>query len=147
MNRPGTSSPVPANGPIAPPRAVGVPVGSRVVIPDKMRVVRAQVPREVVMTTGDVPLIHPKDPDAKQIQQVLVPRVRVFDLSKPEDVKAVELVWQAIALKRAFWSEDKTVFDEKKGTFIQYLRWSEVVHALPGQVDAALAVARGTSAG
>lgn len=140
-NRPGTSSPTPANGPIAPSRP-GAAIGTRVSIPAAMRVVRATAPREVLVTSSEIPLIHPKDPDAKQIQQVLVPRIRVFNLAKPEDVKAAELVWQAIALKRALWSEDKTQFNEATGTFVQYIRWSEIVNALPGQIDEAIAVAR-----
>ena len=147
MNRPGTAAPVLANGPVAAPRPAGVPVGTRVVIPDRMRVVRAQVPREVVMTTGEVPLIHPKDPDAKQIQAVLVPHVRVFDLSKPEEVQDLEKVLQNVFLKRAVVSEIKTHFDENKSTFIQYLRWSDIIHVLPGQVDAALAATHGSSGG
>lgn len=112
-----------------------------------MRTVRATAPRQVTLTSQDIPLIHPKDADEKQIQAVLVPRVRVFDLSKPEDVEAVEKVWQAIALRAAVWSEDKTHFDEKRGTFVQYLRWSDIVHALPGQVDEAIALARAPAAG
>lgn len=144
QNRPGTSAPVPANGPIAAVQAHAV--GTRVAIPTGMRVVRASQQREVTLTGGEVPLIHPKDPDAKQIQQVLVPRVRVFDLSKPGDVAAAEQVWQAIAMRAAFHSEDRTAFDEKRGTFVQYIRWSEVVHALPGQVAAAVAAARAAQA-
>ena len=99
------------------------------------------------MTSPEVPLIHPKDPDSKQIQEVLVPRIRVFDLSKPEDVIDVEKVWQAIASRAALYSESKTEFDAKRGTFVQYIRWSEVVHALPGQVDAAILAVRASSAG
>ena len=123
------------------------PVGTRVVIPAKMRVVRASVPREVLMTTGEVPLIHPKDADAKQIQAVLIPHVRVFDLSKPEEVTALELILQGVFLKRAVISEIKTQFDETRSTFMQYLRWSDIVNALPGQVDAAIAATRGASTG
>lgn len=138
--RPGTQVPTPINGTIAAPRSFAV--GSKVAIPKAMRVVRAGGRREVTLTSAEVPLIHPKDSDEKQIQYALLARVRVFDLSDPKDVAAAELVWQSIAAKNAVWSEDKTAFDETRGKFYQYIRWSDLVHALPGQVDAALAVAR-----
>jgi hypothetical protein len=112
-----------------------------------MRVVRATAAREVTLTSSDIPLIHPKDSDEKQIQQVLVTRVRVFDLSNPEDVQAAEQVWQAIALGKAVRSEDKTCFDETRGKFFQYIRWSDVVHALPGQVASAISEARASGTG
>lgn len=99
------------------------------------------------MTAGEVPLIHPGDPDHKQIQEALVARSKVFDLTDPPQAEAAERVWQAIAEKRAFYSEHKTQFDETHGKFFQYIRWSEVVHALPGQIGAAVAAARGTGAG
>jgi len=107
-----------------------------------MRVVRARPPRELVMTGGEAPLIHPKDPDHKQIQEALVARSRVFDLSDTTQAAAAELVWQRIAAKRAFYSEHKTHFDETRGKFFQYIRWSEVVHALPGHIDEAVEAVR-----
>lgn len=144
-SRPGTSEPVRANGPIR--EAQVIAVGTRVPIPQAMRVVRARPPREVTLTGSDVPLIHPKDPDHKQIQEALVARSRVFDLSDATQAEAAEQVWQAIAAKRAFYSEHKTHFDETRGKFFQYIRWSEVVHALPGHVDEAIAAARATHTG
>ena len=141
--RPGTSSPSAANGPIM---AVSpVAVGTRVPIPQGMRVVRARPARQVTMTAGEVPLIHPRDPDHKQIQEALVARSKVFDLSDTTQAAAAEQVWQAIAEKRAFYSEHKTHFDETRGKFFQYIRWSEVVHALPGQVEEAVAAARASA--
>ena len=143
--RPGTSSPSLANGPIMSRSPAAV--GARVAIPSGMRVVRARPPRELVMGAGEVPLIHPKDADHKQIQEALVARAKVFDLGDPVQAALAEQVWQAIAETRAFYSEHKTQFDEGRGKFFQYIRWSEVVHALPGHVEAAVAAARAAGAG
>lgn len=105
--------------------------GTRVPLPQGMRVVRHTAPREVPIT-GEVPLIHPKDPDSKQVQEFYTPEVAVFDLDNPDHLEAYRRVWQDIAEARAVLSENRVDFSEKTGKYKAFMRWSALDYGLPG---------------
>lgn len=105
--------------------------GTRVPLPNGMRVVRHTAPREVPVA-GEVPLIHPKDPDSKQVQEFYTPEVAVFDLENPDHLDAYRKVWQEIAEGRSVLSENRVDFSEKTGKYKAFMRWSALDYALPG---------------
>lgn len=103
----------------------------QVKLPRGARVVR-HTPVPQVSITGDAPpLIDPKDPDHKQIQEIYTAKVQVFDLSKPEDIKALEEVWQKICNKQALPSENVTTWSTDKQAYVTFMRWSELSYVAP----------------
>ena len=106
--------------------------GAKVVVPRAMRKVRHVPPQTVEVPGGEVPLIHPKDPDDRQIQEHFLAEVRVFDLANPTDMEEYREVWQCVSDGTAVVSDHQVNFSEAKGTYLAYMRWSDVVAALPG---------------
>lgn len=102
-------------------------------LPPGMRAERYQAPRRVELPDGlsQMPLIAPTDPGYKQVQEIWTAKVRVFDLSKEEDIAEYEKVWQAVCDGMAKISESKIDFVEKKGTYTALLRWSYIGYKLP----------------
>jgi hypothetical protein len=96
-----------------------------------MRVVRHAAQREVPIT-GEVPLIHPKDPDSKQVKEFYTAEVAIFDLANPDQLDTYRKVWQEIAEGSSVLSEHRVDFSEKHGRYMAYMRWSTLDYALPG---------------
>lgn len=112
-------------------RGESIVQGARVPLPQGMRVVRHVAPREVPIA-GEVPLIHPKDPDSKQVQEFYTPEVAVFDLENQDHLDAYRKVWQDITDGRSVLSENRVDFSEKTGKYKAFMRWSTLDYALPG---------------
>lgn len=89
------------------------------------------LPRPTVNVPVDrqVPLFDRNDPKEKKIQEQLIAKVRVFNLSDEDQRKACEAVWQSVCEGKAVMSEAVTEFND--GAFICMLRWSEFVYRLP----------------
>lgn len=83
------------------------------------------------MSPADMPLIDKNDKDQNKVQQRLIANVRVFDLSKPDDINAASKVWQSIADGLAVISDHKTDYNAATGGYLQYIRWSEYEYVLP----------------
>ena len=105
--------------------------GSRVPLPQGMRVVRHAASREVPVT-GEIPLIHPKDPDSKQVKEFYTAEVAVFDLDNPDHLDVYRQIWQEIAEGSSVVSEHRVDFSEKHGKYKAYMRWSALDYGLPG---------------
>ena len=112
-------------------RGESVRQGTRVPLPNGMRVVRHVAQREVPIA-GEVPLIHPKDPDSKQVKEFYTAEVAVFDLDNPDHLDAYRRVWQEIAEGSSVFSEHRVDFSEKHGKYKAYMRWSALDYGLPG---------------
>jgi hypothetical protein len=110
-----------------------LPVGARVVIPQQMRRVRFVAPKTLSTPSGEVPLIHPDDPDSRQIQDHYLAEARVFNLSDPLDLADYNRVWQDITDGISLLSAEDVKFSELHGHFVAFLRWVDVEPALPGQ--------------
>lgn len=80
---------------------------------------------------GRVPFIDKKDDEKKVIQQHWIAKIRVFDMSDPNDAEECERVWQGVCDGRYQMCENKTEFVESRGTFVQLLRYAELHHKLP----------------
>lgn len=87
------------------------------------RVVRHVPPKTVAIQGESLPLIDPKDPDHKQIQEVLTAHVKVFNLAKPEDLAEYQAVWQTVTDQKAAVSECVTNWHPESASYIVYLRW------------------------
>jgi hypothetical protein len=107
--------------------------GAKVVVPKAMRKVRHVPPQTLEVPGGEVPLIHPKDPDERQIQEHFLAEVRVFDLGNSTQMDEYRNIWQAVSDGQAVVSEHQVNFSEAKGTYLAYMRWSDIRPALPGQ--------------
>lgn len=124
-------SPSVANAPVKSSSGVIAP-GSRIVVPSQMRTVRHVPPKTVESRGGQAPLIHPKDPDERQIQAHYISEVRVFDLADPDDLDEYNKVWQDISDGRSLLSAEDVKFSELTGKFLAFMRWVDVEYALPG---------------
>lgn len=102
-------------------------------LPPSMNPARFTPPKQVELPEGvsQIPLIAPTDPGYKQVQEIWTARVRVFDLSKEEDIKEYEQVWQNVCDGLAKISDNQVHFVEKKGTYIALLRWAALSYKLP----------------
>lgn len=121
-----------ANGAVT-TKSAALERGARVTVPKAMRTVRHVPPQTIEIPGGEVPLIHPKDPDERQIQEHFLAEVRVFDLSDDTQMEEYREVWQSVSDGTAIVSDHQVNFSETKGTFLAYMRWSDVRAALPGQ--------------
>lgn len=100
-------------------------------IPHGVPIARHKPNPKITVPGGETPFFHPDDPDDKKLQQIWHVKVRVFDLSKPEDVEEYQQAWQKITDGQAVCSEQKTDFDSERGTYIAFLRWAEFDYRLP----------------
>lgn len=80
----------------------------------------------------ELPLIDEKTPASKKVQEHWTARVRSFDLSKPEDVAACQLVWQNICDGLYVLCQERTEF-AADGRYVQLLRWAELEYKVPTQ--------------
>lgn len=95
-------------------------------VPDRMKSVRFRPPRQAEKPEGEIPLIDPKGPKEQQLKQVWTAKVRVFDMSDAEQLKAYTEIWQQITDGKATVSkEDGPHFDPQTGKFLTFLRWAE----------------------
>lgn len=95
---------------------------------------RPQAVVDVPGNTGVIPLIRPDDAPERKIQQVWKARIRIFDLSNPEDFAACEDVYQRVIDRFARICEAITKFDEKTGHFYTYMRWIDISHCIPNGI-------------
>ena len=114
-------------------KSAALPQGSTVAIPEAMRRVRHRPQPTVELPGGEVPLIHPKDPDNRQLQDHWLSEIKVFDLSDPDQLDEYRQIWQAVSDGQAVVSDHQVNFAENKGTYLAYMRWSDIRTALPGQ--------------
>ena len=105
-------------------------------VPPTMNFIRARPDAKVPVPAGltETPFIHPEDPARSQIQQIWTAKVRVFDMSKSEDVTAYEQVWQLICDAGAQLSETRTDYNPKSEAYTVFCRWSEFSYKLPKDV-------------
>jgi hypothetical protein len=89
-------------------------------------------PTVAVPPGSELPLIDKATTPEKRIQEIWNAKVRVFDLSKEEQLKEYEAVWQDVCLGKCMVSEHKTEFHN--GTYIALLRWAALEYRLPTQV-------------
>ena len=89
-----------------------------------MKRVRSAPPLEVKLPEGPVPLIKPEDPDHMQVREIWTAHVQTFDLRKPEDVTALEAVWQAVTNGHATISQERVDFNPTTGSYVAYARWA-----------------------
>jgi len=81
---------------------------------------------------SELPLLSKDDPASKQLQERLIAKVRVFDLSNSVDIEDCRSVWQLVCDGQAQISSENTHFDEKNAKYLTLLRWSEFAYKLPG---------------
>lgn len=115
------------NAPIIAP----LPPGSRVVVPNQMKTVRYAAPKTVEVN-GEVPLIHPKDPDERQLQAHYLVGAKIFDLEDPDDLEIYTQIWQDITDGKTLLSQEEVKFSDHHGRYLVFLRWADVEIALPG---------------
>lgn len=89
-----------------------------------------QAKRKLVVN-GETPLLDKNDPDSRKIRERLLAHVRVFDLTKPEDIADAQAVWQMVCDELALVSVEHVTFDEKNGKYLMLLRWAERDYTLP----------------
>lgn len=82
-------------------------------------------------TQTELPLIDKKTPPEKQVQEVWVAQVGVFNLADDAQRKKYEEVWQRVCNKIAIVSESRTEFHN--GSYIALLRWADFEYKLPPQ--------------
>jgi len=101
-------------------------------IPHGVPIARHKPAPKINVPNGrETPLFHPDDPDEKKLQQIWIVKVRIFDLSKPEDARDYQEAWQKITDGHAVKSEDRIDFNSERGTYIAFLRWAEFDYRLP----------------
>jgi len=89
------------------------------------------IPPPDVEVTAEMPLIDPKDPDHKQIQEIWEAKVRVFRLKVPDDVTALADVWQRICDLKSKFSENNTQWSAKDDNFVVMMRWADLSYVAP----------------
>jgi len=70
----------------------------------------------------DVGLVYP-DEYGKKVGMLHTPRVRVFDLSKPEDLKDYQQVYQDACDGKVYLGLEDLRFSEKTNSWLAFLRW------------------------
>ena len=73
---------------------------------------------------GPVPNIKEDDPEYKQPQVGSTVHVRVFDLSKKDDLEYYEKVWQMVANGYAMMSAEEREYDESSKSWRIFMRWA-----------------------
>jgi hypothetical protein len=106
-------------------RIIGLPKG----VPTARYIPPAQV--NVPEGTSELPLIDQNHPSHRKVQEIWIAKLKLFDLSKDDEVVACEAVWQAVTDGKAKLAESQVVFDPKRGTFVHLLRWIALEYRLP----------------
>lgn len=96
-----------------------------------MRTVRHRPTPPVQVGSGQLPLVDPKDPDSKQIQEHWYAKVRVFDLSKEPDLLEYEQIWQHQCDGTANICEHRVDLDAANGRYLAFVRWANIVLKAP----------------
>ncbi len=98
-------------------------------IPEAMETPRFLAERYVDIS-GEIPLVDPAAPAAKQVRKRLVAKCRVFNLLDEADIKEYQKIWQDIADKAAVFCEksDPVVQD---GKMLAFLRWGAWEYMAP----------------
>jgi hypothetical protein len=100
-------------------------------LPKGIPVARHTPPKHVVVPEGELPLIDPKDPPNKQIQEVWTARIKVFDLSNDVQREEYEKVWQAVCDGNARISESQVNFVASDAKYVALLRWADLTYKIP----------------
>jgi hypothetical protein len=88
--------------------------------------------REMELPNGELPLLDKNDPASKKLQERMIAKVKVFDLSVDAQVEECEKIWQKVCDSTAIVSSENIVFDDKNARYLMLLRWSEFEYKLPG---------------
>jgi hypothetical protein len=103
----------------------------KVSLPAQVKTVRHVPPREVEVPGPEIPLIDPKDPPHKQVQEIWSANVDVFDLSDRDQLARYREVWQEVCDQKALVSEHRTEWVASKGAFVALLRWARLSYVAP----------------
>jgi hypothetical protein len=73
-----------------------------------------------------------KDTDAKQPEIGYETFVEILDLSKPEDLKHYEDIWQLISNQYALLSSEEKHYDPDRKNWRVFIRWALMYTYVPG---------------
>lgn len=102
-------------------------------MPKGIPVVRHRPAPSVELPPGvsELPLIDKTDKKERYIQEHWVAKIRVLDMSDPNDIEECEKIWQGVCDGLYKMAEHRTEFVKERGTFVQLLRYAELHHKLP----------------
>lgn len=72
------------------------------------------------------PMLKQDDPEFMQPKMIADAHVRLFNMSKPEDLREYEAVWDKAAKGLVLISSEKDHWSDKEQTFLILLRWGEL---------------------